>query len=121
MKIEIPRPLAAEVLRLAEEADRIEGYTNERPKDQLTRIVDALRPRIVDAKDEEELEMREMDSYAVDIEWGGTIAQLQSACPEWRKHAAECGYDNADPDGEHELVSAKPQHQEPVGDEPIPF
>ena len=114
MKIEIPRPLAAEVLRLAEAADRIEGYTNERPKDPLTRLVDALRPCIVDAKEEEVLMMRDMD--AADCP-GDPYYELETDDPYSRSLEAESAEDEPAP------APSSPEQPKPSGGdaEPMPF
>ena len=61
MNIEIPGPLAAEILRLANEADRAEGFTNRRPRDALTRLVDALRSHIQNAERENRIECEKID------------------------------------------------------------
>ncbi len=61
MKTEISKPLAAEILRIYEEAEWIEGLTTERPRDQLTRLVDALVPHMQDAEGEERIEREKLD------------------------------------------------------------
>ena len=111
MNIEIPRPLAAEVLRLAEEADEIEGYTNERPKDRLTCLVDALRPRIQEAEWENRIECEKLD------EAQGALGDPYYEHEDELRPLDSVDYEEADAAEEPDPA----QSPAPANDEPIPF